>query len=104
MQGQIQVVNGKPRKTFLKFGKDYIRCFYDVEVGEADHFRKKCDYLGKTDSAMVRDLIQQFNVSFGWNKGVKDPGSLFDRRAREHAKEAVKEVVKKAFPWIFNEN
>ena len=106
MEGQVVVVNGKPRIAHKKFGKDYIRCFYDVEVAEIDHFRKKCDMLGKTDSAMLRDLILEFNHSFGFpdSDRVKDAGSLYERRARHHIVEAIKKTVKKEFPWVFSEN
>jgi hypothetical protein len=106
MESQIVIVNGKPRRSHKKFGKDYVRCFYDVELEEIDYFRKKCDYLGKTDSAMIRDLILEFNRSFGWpnDDNVKNAGSLYERRSRHHIQDAIKKTVKKEFPWIFSEN
>jgi hypothetical protein len=106
MQAQIVIINGKPRRAHRKFGREYIRCFYDVEVSEIDHFRKKCDTLGKTDSAIIRDLIIEFNHSFGWDQDnhVRDAGSLYERRAKFHLKDAIKKVAKKEFPWIFSEN
>lgn len=106
MECQIVIVNGKPRRAHKKFGKDYIRCFYDVEVEEIDHFRKKCDMLGKTDAAMLRDLILEFNRSFGYadSERVRDPGSLYEQRARHHIVAAIKNTVKKEFPWVFSEN
>jgi len=106
MEGQIIIVNGKPRKSHKKFGKDYVRCFYDVEAEEIDRFRKKCDILGKTDSAMIRELILEFNHSFGWpnDDRVRDPGSLYERRAKFHIKDAIKKASKELFPWILNEN
>ncbi len=106
METQIVIVNGKQRRAHKKFGKDYIRCFYDVEVEEIDHFRKKCDMLGKTDSAMLRDLILEFNRSFGFpnDDRVRDAGSLYERRTRHHITDAIKKVSKELFPWILNEN
>lgn len=106
METQIVIVNGKTRRSHKKFGKDYVRCFYDVEVSEIDHFRKKCDMLGKTDSAMIRDLIMEFNRSFGLpdEPNIRDAGSLYERRARQHITDTIKKTVKKEFPWIFSEN
>jgi len=106
MEGQVVVVNGKTRIAHKKFGKDYVRCFYDVEVPEIDHFRKKADMLGKTDSALLRDLILEFNRSFGFpdSDRVRDAGSLFELQARKHIVDAVKKTVKKEFPWVFSEN
>ena len=61
--------------------------------------------LGKTDSAMLRDLIMEFNRSFGFpDHAVRDAGSLYEQRARQHITEAIKKTVKKEFPWIFSEN
>jgi hypothetical protein len=105
MEGQIVIINGKARKAKMRYGREFIRKFYDLEVNEADYFCKKCDLLGKTDTAVVRDLILDFNRSFGLNDDrVKDAGSLYERRSVRHIKEAVKNTVRRQFPWIFNEN
>jgi hypothetical protein len=106
MESQIVIVNGKTRRAKIKFGGEHITFFVDVPVNEADHFAKKCSVLGKTKSNVLRDLIQEFNRTFGLpaEDRVKDAGSLFERRATKHIKEAVREKVKKEFPWIFSEN
>jgi hypothetical protein len=106
METQIVIVNGRTRRAKTKFGSEHITFFVDVPVSEADYFAKKCSVLGKTKSNVLRDLILEFNRTFGIpaEDRVKDPGSLFERRSIKHIKEAVKEKVKREFPWIFSEN
>jgi hypothetical protein len=106
METQIVIVNGKTRRAKQKFGSEHITYFVDIPLKEAEYFTKKCDVLGKTKSAILRDLVYEFNHTFGLpaEDRVKDPGSLFERRAATHIKEAVKEQVKKEFPWIFSTN
>jgi hypothetical protein len=106
MEAQNIVVNGKPRRCKRKFGNEYITLFCDVLVREADHFARKCEVLGKTKSAILRDLIQEFNITFGYpaEDRVKEPGSLYEHRAIKHIKESVREKVRKEFPWILSEN
>lgn len=105
MQTQIVFVNNKPRRAKIRYGRETVRKFYDLEVPEADYFCKKCDLLGKTDTAVVRELIQDFNRSFGLNDDrVRDAGSLYEHRAIRHIKEAVKNVIRRQFPWIVNDN
>ena len=106
MEGQIVIVNGKSRKAFKKFGTMYVRCYYDVEVLAVDRFRKKCDTLGKTDTDIVRDLILEFNRSFGWQNDdpIRQAGSLYEEQSKLHVRDAVKQVIKKEFPWVFSSN
>jgi hypothetical protein len=106
MQSQIVIVNGKTRRAKQKFGSEHITFFVDVPMREADHFAKKCETLGKTKSAILRDLIQEFNRTFGFPESdrIKDPGSLYERRAIKHIQESVKEKIRKEFPWIFSMN
>lgn len=106
METQVVIVNGKTRRAKKKFGDEYVTLYVDVRVGKADHFCKKCDLLGKPDAEVLRELIDEFNRTFGLPQEdrVKDPGSLFEDRARKHIKEAVREVVKREFPWIVNSN
>ena len=106
METQIVIINGRSRRAKKKFGKEYVPFYVDVPIDEADHFVKKCEVLGKTKNDILRDLILEFNRTFGLPQEdrVKDPGSLFERRATKHIKEAVREKVKREFPWIFSEN
>lgn len=105
MQSQIVIVNGKPRRAKMVYGRETVRKFYDLEVNEADYFCKKCDVLGKTDTSVIRELVLDFNRSFGLNDDrIKDAGSLYERRAVRHIKEAVKNTVRRQFPWIFSSN
>ena len=106
MEGQVVIVNGKPRRAKIRYGREFVRKFYDLEVSEADYFCKKCDLLGKTDTAIVRDLILDFNRSFGHPQEdrIKDAGSLYEKRAVRHIQNAVRETVKRQFPWILSEN
>ena len=106
MESQIVIVNGKTRRAKQKFGGEYITFFVDVPIREADHFAKKCEVLGKTKSTILRDLIQEFNITFGYpaEDRVKDAGSLYEQRAIKHIKESVREKVRKEFPWVLSEN
>lgn len=105
MERQIVVVNGRERKSFKRYGRDFIRNYVDVEVSLCDSFRKKCDLLGKSDSAVLRDLIYEFTHSFGWSgEKLKDPGSLYDKQSIKHVRDAVRQQIVKEFPWIFSEN
>lgn len=106
MESQIVIVNGRTRRAKKKFGKEFVTLYVDMEVSEADYFCKKADVLGKTDSNILRDLILEFNRTFGLpaEDRIKAPGSLFERRAVKHIQEATKAFVKRSFPWVFNEN
>jgi len=106
MERQSVLVNGKIRRTHRKFGNEYVPITIDVRVNEADFLDKKCDFFGKTRSDIIRDLIYEFNHTLGYpeENRVKDPGSLYEHRARKHIKEAVKQTMKRMFPWAMSEN
>jgi len=106
MGAQIVIVNGKTRRAKTKFGSEYVTEYVDISVSEAGYFAKKCDLLGKPKTEVLKDLIAEFNRTFGVpaEDRIKDPGSLYERRAVRHIQEAVREKVKKEFPWILSEN
>lgn len=99
MEGQIQVINGKPRRTFLKNGIEYTRVGFDLPVSEFEKFEKKANELTETMSNVWRKLIMGFNRSFGTcDPQVKDPGCLFDRSLNRQVKEAVFRAVDEIMP------
>ena len=104
MEKQFVIINGRPKRAFKKFGKEFIRCLYDIEVNEGSKFATKCDYLNQTDSGMVRELIREFNISYGYDETVQQAGALFDNRPEKHIKDSIKKVIKKQFPFLFSEN
>lgn len=99
---QLVYICGKPKQVIRKRGQEYTRKGYDIEITEAERFKRKCQFLGYSESQMVAKLIKTFNSATGNDEQVKSPGVLFEHRTREHIKEAIRKSLKEIFIW--NEN
>ena len=90
---QIVIVNGKPRKVVDRKGRLYIREAIEIELEQYKHATQKAQMLaGKNFTDLMRELLQGFNNSMGFGKhdlGIKDAGSLFDKRMSRHIETAV---------------
>lgn len=99
---QIVYICGRPKQVIRKRGQEYTRKGYDIEISEAEKFRRKCQLLGYSESQMIAKMVKAFNISTGCGEQVKSAGALFEHRAGEHIKEAVGRTLKDEFMWSEN--
>jgi hypothetical protein len=97
MDFQYEFVGDKQKQTFTKRNQLYTRKGYDIRVKTAEKFKRKCDYLGETQSRIVERLIEEFCNSTGWGPEVKS--APLDPKSGEHIKQSVGTVLKDFLHW-----